>query len=801
MHQKRPQWCLHPPGLSGRSTASNRTIVLTQPRNSGTFSGTDNKDVEDWLQLNERHQELLEKGTKQSKSSGSAISEAAPSPLPVSLSSAMIVLICILGLAPGLIISVLAAVFLRMQHQMEMPRGYTLSDTPAPTTAQRMLKPPTSTTTSTVPSPSVDGHVCHSAQCEYMSEKLRATMNFSIDPCYDFYQFTCGTIDNPDYLPFRLISKVVEPTIVSQFYTESVPPMNQTAWQKAAGMFKACFKLGIEEKSEVSDLKEWMKSLNLDLATLTPSEPYNSIELMVRCCLKYGFSPLFEFQISKLVFVGGKRRLQLTLSKMDERWLELKKRVEKEGDRALQRHYLPYLSLYTTDREELKTMFSNTFALDDQVIRIMAHFAGAGKKLVKYELRDLAHFTTPLADSDQWESMVGTYTNGTYNGGDDIVFNESTTLILQNLVNSAGPEGLRYLVAWSVFRQGVETALPSRLAAEPNRTLEEVCYGHVKSVMETALSSRYLGAVASVDTLRQTQEMVRRITAALRRSLETCHWLEGNSRTVALKKLDRMTANVGYPDELGNETMLEEYYRTFNDSTDRFFSTWLGARVAYQHRLLTDRETYLFNSVAANAFYTRLANRILIPAAILQPEIYFPDGPLSGAYGSLGQVIGHEIMHGFDVQGFKYDENNEARSWATPEAMEHYRKEALCLRESHKRAQMHMEPQPRQDKLNDTADSENIADLGGTLMAFGAFNTLTRSQQDVVLPAVSLTARQLFFVFQCAKWCYYQGSKSGRHARGRYRCEVPAMNMDEFSEAFRCKPGDRMYPVNKCELW
>ncbi|KAL3206107.1 hypothetical protein MRX96_040416 [Rhipicephalus microplus] len=383
----------------------------------------------------------------------------------------------------------------------------------------------------------------------------------------------------------------------------------------------------------------------------------------------------------------------------------------------------------------------------------MAHFAGAGKKLVKYELRDLAHFTTPLADSDQWESMVGTYTNGTYNGGDDIVFNESTTLILQNLVNSAGPEGLRYLVAWSVFRQGVETALPSRLAAEPNRTLEEVCYGHVKSVMETALSSRYLGAVASVDTLRQTQEMVRRITAALRRSLETCHWLEGNSRSVALKKLDRMTANVGYPDELGNETMLEEYYRTFNDSTDRFFSTWLGARVAYQHRLLTDRETYLFNSVAANAFYTRHANRILIPAAILQPEIYFPDGPLSGAYGSLGQ------------------------------------------------AQMHMEPQPRQDKLNDTADSENIADLGGTLMAFGAFNTLARSQRDVVLPAVSLTDRQLFFVFQCAKWCYYPGSKSGRHARGRYRCEVPAMNMDEFSEAFRCKPGDRMYPVNKCELW
>ncbi|XP_037515576.2 neprilysin-1-like [Rhipicephalus sanguineus] len=158
-------------------------------------------------------------------------------------------------------------------------------------------------------------------------------------------------------------------------------------------------------------------------------------------------------------------------------------------------------------------------------------------------------------------------------------------------------------------------------------------------------------------------------------------------------------------------------------------------------------------------------------------------------------------MHGFDVQGFAYNEDNEAHSWATPEAMQHYLNEALCLRESHKRAQLHIEPQSRQDMLNDTADSENLADLGGTLMAFSAFDTLAPSQRDVVLPAVNLTARQLFFVFQCAKWCYYGGSKSGRHASGRYRCEVPAMNMDEFSEAFRCKSGDRMYPVNKCALW
>ncbi|KAL1483418.1 hypothetical protein MTO96_033207, partial [Rhipicephalus appendiculatus] len=195
-----------------------------------------------------RRQELLERGVN--KSSSSTTSPAMQSPLPVSLSPGMIVAICILGLAPGLVISALAAVFLGIEHKMEMPRDYTLSNATAPTTASRMPEPPTSTTTSTVPSPPQDSLVCHSDQCEYMSEKLRATMNFSINPCYDFYRYVCGTIDEPDYFPFRLIRNAIEPTIVSQFYTESVPPMNQTAWQKAAGMFKACFKLGIEGKSE-----------------------------------------------------------------------------------------------------------------------------------------------------------------------------------------------------------------------------------------------------------------------------------------------------------------------------------------------------------------------------------------------------------------------------------------------------------------------------------------------------------------------------------------------------------------------
>ncbi|XP_065301390.2 membrane metallo-endopeptidase-like 1 isoform X3 [Dermacentor albipictus] len=689
--------------------------------------------------------ERSETANKAPTSASAISSQGPPSAEPGAVSGGWFATICFLGLTPGLVVSVLVALLLRAEQQAQVPPDTTARKALTPSIVRLDLGPssPTSTVTkATNASPQPDSLVCHSDDCEYMSEKLRATMNFSIDPCDDFYQYVCGTIDEPDDLPFRLIRNAVEPTVVSHFYTESVPPKNQTAWQKAAGMFKTCFNLGNSEKSE------------------------------------------------------------FVMSGSDLRWLDKREERERQvGGKAKQELYLSYLILYTDNRTELREMFRNAISLDNIVLQELAAHKAAVENNVPYRLRDLAHFTTRLAESDQWDTMIVQYTAGAYNGSDYVILKQSASLILQRLVNSAGSEGIRYLVAWSIFRQGLAIALPGRLAAESDKTLEAVCYNHVKGVMESALTSQYLRAMVSMHALHETKEMVRRLADALRRSLEASQWLEGSSRTVALKKLENMAANVGHPEQLDNAAKLEKYYSTFEDSTDRFFAAWLSARKAYQHRLLTDQETYFFDSATVNAHYIRWANLIVIPAAILQPEIYFSKGPLSAAYGSLGQGIGHEIMHGFDVLGFEYDENNKFRSWATPEAKEHYLSEALCLRESHKRAQMHTQAHSRQAALNDTVDSENLADLGGTLMAFSAFDSLAPPKRDVVLPALNLTARQLFFVFQCSKWCYYAGGKTGRHASGRHRCVVPAMNMDEFSEAFRCKSGDRMHPDNKCALW
>ncbi|XP_054930104.1 membrane metallo-endopeptidase-like 1 [Dermacentor andersoni] len=204
----------------------------------------------------------------------------------------------------------------------------------------------------------------------------------------------------------------------------------------------------------------------------------------------------------------------------------------------------------------------------------------------------------------------------------------------------------------------------------------------------------------------------------------------------------------------------------------------------------------------ANAAYLPKYNTMFILPSALLPNLLFTEGPAAFNYGSMGMIMAHEMMHGYDVDGSQYDENTKQRHWFSPESTEHYVNWTLCLREYHKNVLQ------RRQVLNDTVDSENIADLGGTPMAYSAFTSLPSSKRDTMLPGVAMTADQLFFIGYCTPWCEKQTTESppwlsGRHRYPprRSRCIVPLMNMPEFSDAFHCKQGSYMNPPNKCMLW
>ncbi|XP_054930095.1 endothelin-converting enzyme 1-like [Dermacentor andersoni] len=302
----------------------------------------------------------------------------------------------------------------------------------------------------------------------------------------------------------------------------------------------------------------------------------------------------------------------------------------------------------------------------------------------------------------------------------------------------------------------------------------------------------------------EAKEMASNIRKAFQAAFRSSSWMTGSVRETALRKITNMRQHIGAVGALLDAAHVEKYYASFPDlPTDRFFKAFRQATAAAIHQTWGDTTMLLNMSAQVTAAYLPLYNTMVILPLILLPDILFAEGPASFNYGSLGTIMGHEMMHGYDVNGSKYDENAKKRDWFSRESTEHYVNKTLCLRQFHKNVL-----QRRQEVLNHTIDSENLADLGGTTMAYSAFRSLPPSKRDTTLLDVNMTSNQLFFVGHCTPWCEKQTTGpapwlTGKdsYAPGRSRCIVPLMNMPEFSDAFHCKQGSYMNPSNKCKFW
>nr|XP_050031726.1 endothelin-converting enzyme homolog [Dermacentor andersoni] len=242
-----------------------------------------------------------------------------------------------------------------------------------------------------------------------------------------------------------------------------------------------------------------------------------------------------------------------------------------------------------------------------------------------------------------------------------------------------------------------------------------------------------------------------------------------------------------------------QWKASFRDMpTDGFFKAWLETSRAAVRQAWADTRVVLDKVTTVDSKYSFNSNQIAIFAPMLLHNLFLAEGPPAFNYARLGSVLGHEIMHAYDVRGSQFDDNAENRSWFSPESKKEYMKKVLCLRNFHKTVKL-----ANNEVLNDEADSENLADLVGTRMAYSAFSALHPSERDTTLHGVAMTANQLFFINYCAEHCATSTPQISvdLHADSLSRCIVPLMNMDEFSDAFSCPNGSHMNPPNKCTFW
>jgi putative endopeptidase len=297
--------------------------------------------------------------------------------------------------------------------------------------------------------------------------------------------------------------------------------------------------------------------------------------------------------------------------------------------------------------------------------------------------------------------------------------------------------------------------------------------------------------------------MVKNLIAALRGDLSTLDWMSPATRQQAIKKLEAINLKIGYPDKWRD-------YSAFKVDRVSYVGNMLRGRTFEFQRDLAkigkpvDRTEWDMTPPTVNAYYNPLMNEIVFPAGILQPPFFDPKGDPAINYGGMGAVIGHEMTHGFDDQGAKFDAQGNLKNWWTPEDLKNFKDRGDCIAKQFEAYEY--DGQHENGKL---VEGESIADLGGLTISYAAFEKTLEGKPAP--PSIDgFTTQQRFFLGFAQIWAgNYRPEyarliiKTNEHPLGQFRTNGPLSNMPAFAKAFGCSAGSPMVRSDqvRCRIW
>jgi endothelin-converting enzyme/putative endopeptidase len=304
-------------------------------------------------------------------------------------------------------------------------------------------------------------------------------------------------------------------------------------------------------------------------------------------------------------------------------------------------------------------------------------------------------------------------------------------------------------------------------------------------------------AQAKADILRMVQD----IKAAMKRDIDEASWMAADTKTAAHLKLEQVTDRIGYPETWRDYSNLEVSRTDALGNLQRSLVFHNARRLAKIGRRV-DRNEWSMTPPTVNAYYDSSANTINFPAGILQPPFYRSSGDAAANYGAIGAVIGHELTHGFDDQGRKYDAQGNLRDWWTSADAKAFEARAGCIADQYSAYAV-----AGDTKINGKLTlGENTADNGGLRLALMAY--LARPDATVQATLDGFTPEQRVFLGWAQQWCESSRPEAERlkaatnpHSANQYRVNGVVSNMPEFQKAFSCRADTAMVRTTACRVW
>ncbi|MEA2571799.1 MAG: putative endopeptidase [Acidobacteriota bacterium] len=637
------------------------------------------------------------------------------------------------------------------------------------------------------------------------------------DPCTDFYQYSCGgwIVNNPippDQAAWSVYGKTADEN--AQFLwgileDASKPSADRTpSQQKIGDYFASCMDTAAIERRGIGPLElplariDAMKSKR-DLAPFLATEHWSS----------YGNGFLFGFgsdqdfgDATQVIASAGAGGLSLPdrdyYTKTDAKSQEIRDKYKAHVARMLQ-----------LIGESEKRAAADASA----VLRIETELAKSS--LTRVERRDpykQYHKMSPaklkaLTPSFDWTRYLAD------NGLSDVktinVSEPKFFSTVDRLLKSVSLADWKAYLRWHVAHSRA-SYLAEKFVAEDfdfyRKTLRGVsqmpprwkqCVRYVDRDLGEALGEEFVRRTFTAETKQKTIEMTKLVERAMENEIRTLDWMTQPTKLRALEKLHSIANKVGYPERWRDYSKVDLQRGDFAGNVVRA-TRFESEREIRKIGQPLDRGEWHMTPPTVNAYYNPQMNDINFPAGVLQPPLYDPKMDDAPNYGNTGSTIGHELTHGFDDEGRKFDAQGNLKDWWTEADAKAFEERVGCLQNQYAEYVI-VDDIHINSKLT---SGEDVADLGGTLLAYIAWKEAVANEN--LQPQDGFTPDQRFFI-GFAQWaCSNQRPENERvnaltnpHSPGRYRINGIVSNMPEFAKAFNCGEGKPMVRKNICKIW
>lgn len=679
---------------------------------------------------------------------------------------------------------------------------------------------------------------CYSPQCVDVSAYILRKMNLSANPCEDFYSYSCGGWERTTFIPpekakFDTFAEVHQSNeaIVKRLLDEKntiYKGQNSSAIAKLKTFYRSCMDVEQIEKAGsgpilkmIEELGSWSIAPSKSGTSAVSTEVWDLISSLAKFH-QFGESPLFSFGLTvdaknSSRYLLGFSQAGLTLDSKDE--------YLKDPDGKFRAGFLKFavgvgelLGGVNAVQQKMEAVYDFE--------KEMAEIWVPKEKLIdptsRYNLMSVADFQKLIGPQVDIKRFMSVILNRTVTDTEVVdVITVDYFRVLGSLIEKTSQQLIQDYFVWHMLQQ-VTGYLPQAFVdyamvlneAELGITAVgprwQRCVSKAESAFGFASSALYVQETFPPESKVEALEILTDVQSAFISILDTVNWMDAETRNAARVKAEAMGKVLGYPDWILDRQQLDAYYENFTVKEGALLENYFDVCRAEVQRSWNkqgktpDKNEWGMMPDEVNAFFSSTYNNMAVLAGLLQRPYFDRAYPQSFLYGSMGMISGHELTHGFDNAGRRYDKNGNMNDWWTATSAAQFQDRSQCMVDQYSQFEIDGTHFNGQFTL-----AENIADNAGLKLGYLAYNKKKQSSsQQQKLPGIDLNPDQLFFVGFAQVWCahytpaYAQLSiLSDEHTNAKYRVLGSVANSAPFSEVFQCPVGSPLNPEHKCSVW